>query len=95
MERWKEASKKQARRSLDILAEASIYFENPPSIQEKKELICSECGVLFKLAGYKVDKMEIAAWILAHLGQGRNETLNEEPAEEIGLKMDEIPENYM
>ena len=35
--------------------------------------------------------MEIVTWRLAHLGQGRNETLNKEPGEETGLKLDEIP----
>ena len=68
------------------MAEASIQFEDPLSIQEKEELICSKCGVLFKLAGYKVDKMEIASYRLAHSSQGRNETLNEEQAKETRLE---------
>ena len=55
-------------------------------------MLCPECGVLFKLAGYKVDKVEIAAWRLEHSGQERNETPNEEPTEETGLKVDEILE---
>ena len=66
LERWKEGSKMPATRGLDTLVEAAIHFEDPLSRQEKEELIFPKCGVLFKLAGYKVDKMEIAAWILAH-----------------------------
>ena len=68
------------------MVEAAIQFENPLSSQEKKELICPECGVLFKLARYKVDKMEISAWRLEHLGQAGNETLNEQPVEEKKLE---------
>ena len=57
--------------------------------------MCPKCGVLFKLAGYKVDKMEIATWILAHSGQGRNDTLNEERAEETRLEADLIPQQEL
>ena len=39
--------------------EAAIQFEDPFSSQEKEEIICLEYGVLFKLKGYIVDKMEI------------------------------------
>ena len=85
-ERWKEASKNQAARGLDTLAEASIQFEDPPFIQEKEELICPKCGVLFNLEGYKVDKMKIASCRLANSGQGGNETLNDELAEETRLE---------
>ena len=79
MERWKEARKKKVAWGLDTLVEFAIQFENPPYTQEKEVLICTECRVLFKLVGYKVDKLEIAYWRLEHLGQGGDETLNEEP----------------
>ena len=75
--------------------EAAIQFEDPLSIQEKEERICPKCGVSFKLVGYKVDKMEIASWILAHSGQRGDETLNEEPEEETRLNIDEIPEQEL
>ena len=77
MERWKEARKNQVATGLDTLVEAASQFEDPLSIQEKEELICPECGVFFKLVGYKVDKMEIVAWVLTHSGQEGNEKLNE------------------
>ena len=72
--------------------EAAIQFEDPLSIQDKEEFICLECGVLFKLEGYKVDKIEIETWRLAHSGQGINDTLNEESAEETRLETYLIPE---
>ena len=39
--------------------------------------------------------MEIAAWRLEHSGQGRNETLDEEPAKETRLEADLIPEQEL
>ena len=92
LERWKEASKKKAARGLNTLDEVVIQFEDPLSSQEKEELIFFECGFLFKLPEYKVDKMEIASWILAHSSQGGKQTLNEEPAEERRLQEKLIPE---
>ena len=66
LERWKEASKKQSTRVLDALPKDVIQFEDPLFNKEKEEFVCPECGYLFKLASYKFEKMEIAAWIWAH-----------------------------
>ena len=74
------------------MEETSSQFENQLLIQEKEELLCLECIFLLRLHGYKVDKMEIEAWRLAHSGQEINETLNEEPIKETWLKVDVIPE---
>ena len=74
------------------MAEVVNQFETPLSSQEKEEMLCPESGVLFKLAGYKVDKAKIAAWRLAHSSQGRNETPNEEPIKESILEVDSIPQ---
>ena len=63
---------------MEMLAEVVDQFENPPSISKNEELLCPECGDLFKLSGYKVEKMEIAASKLAHSGRGRDETPNVE-----------------
>ena len=86
-------SKKQAAQRLNTLEEAANQFENPLSILEKEELLCLECGDLFKLSGYKVEKMEIAAWKLAHSSRGRNETPNVESTRETRLELD-VKLNY-
>ena len=95
LEIWKEEIKKQPIRRLNTLVQASIQFEDPLFTEEKDELICRESGVLFKLAGYKVDKMEISSWILAHSGHGGNETLHEEPAKETSLEENLIPKQNL
>ena len=85
MEKWKEVSKNKATRSLKTLAEAANQFKKPLSRLEKEELLCHECGDLFKLSIYKVEKMEIESWKLAHSVQGRDETLNVESIKETRL----------
>ena len=57
-----------------MLAKVIDQLGNPHSISENEELLCHECGDLFKLSGHKVEKMEVAAWKLAHSIQGRGET---------------------
>ena len=94
LEKWKEVSKNKATKILETLVEAANRFENPLSILEKEELLCPKCGDLFKLSGYKVEKVEIKAWKLAHSGQRRDETQNVESILEVDLIPDqELPEN--
>ena len=94
LEKWKEESKNKATKILETLVEAANWFENPLSILEKEELLCHECGDLFKLSGYKVEKVEIKAWKLAHSGQKRDDTQNVESILEVDLIPDqELPEN--
>ena len=59
MERWKGSRRNKSMRGLDALAKATIQFEDPLFSQEKEEVVCPKCGDLFKLEGYKVEKMEI------------------------------------
>ena len=84
-------SKKKETQSLETLAKADNQFENPLSSSEREEILCPECGDLFKLSGYKVEKMEIKTWKLAHLGQRRDETRNVESI----LKVDLIREQEL
>ena len=44
------------------------------------------------MVGYKVEKMGIESWKLAHSSQGGDETLDEELAEETRLEENLIPE---
>ena len=48
---------------------------------------------MFKLSGYKVEKIEITAWKLAHLGRGRDETLIVKSTKERGCKMAVQPQH--
>ena len=73
------------------MAEVADQLGNPHSILENEELLCPECGDLFKLSGYKVEKVEIKAWKLAHSGQRRDETQNVESILEVDL----IPEQEL
>ena len=77
------------------MVEADSQFENPLSSQEKEELLCPGCGVLFRLVGYKFYIMEITTCRFSHSRKEINETLNEEPTEETWLKMDEILEQEL
>ena len=95
LEKWKEVSKNKATKILETLVEAANRFENPLSILEKEELLCPECGNLFKLSRDKVEKMEIASWKLAHSGQGRDDKPNVESIKEIRLEVDVIPEQEL
>ena len=47
------------------------------------------------MVGYKVNKIETAAWILVHSIQGGNETLYEEPIEETRSKENLILEHEL
>ena len=94
LEKWKEVSKKKSTQSLETLAKADNQFENPLSSSEREEILCPECGDLFKLSGYKVEKVEIKSWKLAHSGQRRDETQNVESILEVDLIPDqELPKN--
>ena len=61
LEKWKEVTKKQATWGLETLVGASSQFEILLSIQEKEELLCPKCGVIFQLSAYKIEKVEIAS----------------------------------
>ena len=54
--------------------EVGDQLGNPPSVLkdgEHDELLCPECGDLFKLAGYIVTMVDLTAWKLAQARQGR------------------------
>ena len=60
-----------------MLEEFSKQFDNPPFVSksgDNDELLCPECRDLFKLSGYKVTKMEVSAWKLAHSSHRGGET---------------------
>ena len=48
-----------------------------------------------KLEGYKFEKLERTAWILAYSIQGGNETLHEEPTKETRLEENLIPKQEL
>ena len=58
LHRWKEASKKRVTRGLETLVEVVDQLGNPHSISESEELLCPECGELFKFSGYKVRRQK-------------------------------------
>ena len=62
---------------MDTFAKVVDQFENPPFVSksgENDELLCPECGDLFKLSWYKVTMMEVSAWKLEHSSKGGGET---------------------
>ena len=61
LQRWKEAGKKHVTRDLETLAKVVDQLGNPHSISENEELLCHECGELFKSSRYKVEKTEITS----------------------------------
>ena len=55
-------------------------LENPPYVLkdgEHDELLCPECGDLFKLAGYRVTMVSIIMWKLTKQGMGEKKYLHQ------------------
>ena len=78
-----------------MLEEVVDQLGNPHSISYNEEILCPECGDLFKLSGYRVEKMEIAASKLAHSSRGRDETPNVESTKEMRMEVDLIPDQEL
>ena len=80
------------------MAGAAYQLENPPSVLkdgEHDELLCPECGYLFKLAGYRITMVDLTSWKLAQARRGREEIPPAEFMEERNPRLSITPDHEL